>query len=600
MAGDIVINVRAGTYRPAQPLSLTAADSGSNGHRVIYQAYGYGTQNQESVEISGGRQVTGWSLDGAGANIWKADVGSLETCQLYVNGQRAPRASIQNTLPMTETPTGYIDQSLSSSNWSNPGDIEAVWHRTAANWSEPRCGIASITAGTLIMDQPCFSRYLETNIAGTFPGRAPSSFENSKSFLTQPGTFVLDTSQPGHHMLFYIPRSGENLGQANVVAPTLESLVNAKGSAATPVHDITFQGFDFTDATWLQPNTTAGFPHYLASLVENGDGTIYGATASNQLRTVPANLEFLYSDRITFEGNRFHRLGATGLEISGSDNIIRGNVFTDVSAAGIVAGAAQAATSGAAGNDNLIADNWIHDVGVEYQGAGTGITALSTTGTTISHNQINSLPDRGIFVAELCHNTSSTTTDPITSQFPALPVCRQGGPSLAAGNQGTKILNNLIFDVMKTMGDGGGIYTVGAQGSSYDTGAVIRGNVVHDTDSLKQVVAGPLGTPVNIGIYNDFGTQWASVESNVVYNVEHSAGGASAPVVAQDQYLMYLRNFWVDELYWPWTPALDVTEQGNTILPRESFTAACNASVDCATILQGAGLESTYQHLLNS
>lgn len=423
--GDIVVNVRGGTYQLASPLSLTPTDSGRNGHRVVYQAYGYWTPQQESVDISGGRSVTGWSLSDANKNIWTADVGNLQTRQLYVNRQRAPRASFPATMSLTETATGYVDQSLSSSSWIDPADIEAVWTRTEANHTEPRCGISSIVGPAITMDQPCFSRVLETSVLGTGIGRAPTAFENSLSFLTRPGTFVLDTSQTGHHKVHYIPRAGENLNEASVVAPVLETLIDATGTATAPVHDITFQGFDFTDATWLGPNTTAGFPHYISELFENGDATIYGATTSDQIRTVPGNLQFLFSDRITLEGNRFHRLGGAGLEIAGSGNTVRGNVFTDIYSGGIVIGDFEPAARGSVSKDNIIDNNWIHDIGVEYHG-GTGVTAIGTTDIVISHNQINSLGDRGIFIQEYrCNN--DTTSEGTT---PRLPVCQGGRRSV--------------------------------------------------------------------------------------------------------------------------------------------------------------------------
>jgi hypothetical protein len=59
MESDLVVNVRRGTYSLTAPLRMSerAGDSGSNDHRVIYQAYGYGTSRQEPVTISGGRTV---------------------------------------------------------------------------------------------------------------------------------------------------------------------------------------------------------------------------------------------------------------------------------------------------------------------------------------------------------------------------------------------------------------------------------------------------------------------------------------------------------------------------------------------------------------
>lgn len=589
--GDVVINVRSGTYGLDQPLEMTAADSGVNGNRVIYQAYGYGTSTQERVVVSGGRTVTGWSLSDPRKNIWRADVGNLETRQLYVNGQRAPRASIRNTLSMTETPVGYTGGNFDFANWSNPADVEFVYHRTATNWSEPRCGISSVLGNTVVMDQPCWRRFLAMQIYGTAPDRAPTSFENSKSFLSKPGTFVLDESEPGHHALYYIPRPGEDMNQAEVVAPALERLVRAKGTANAPVHDITFRGLTFSHATWLHPSSEDGFVHYIGEFYEDGDPTVWALSASDQARYVPGNLLFQYANNIVLERNRFEHLGAAALEIAGSGNVVRGNVITDTSSGGILIGDAQPETRGLIVKDNVISNNWIHDVGVEYSG-GSGITAIRTTDVTISHNQINDLPDRGIFIGQL-HQQLGNSTDCRSETW---PTC--ANPT----NWGSRILNNVVFDVMKEMGDGAGIYTGFKQGESYETGALIRGNVVHDTDSLTETVGDSLrGTAVNIGLYTDWASKWVTVESNVTYNVQHSTGGMSTPGPAQIDNIHFRNNFLVDDHpWWPVAPASNVIEEGNTTLPRDTAESACRAITQCATILQNAGLENGYRDLLGT
>jgi len=495
-AGDIVINVRRGTYRLDQPLELTDADSGRNGHRVIYQAYGYGTSGQEEAVISGGRTVTGWILDDARKNIWKADVGNLEPRQLYVNGQRAPRASFRNTVTMVESPTGYTvtDGSYSIASWSSPADIEAVWVRDAVSWAAPRCGVSAIVfPGEIVMDQPCFSRMIGSAYVGSNPTRKPTSFEYSRSFLADPGTQVLETSVPGHHMLYYIPRAGEDMRTAEVVAPVLERLVDATGTPAAPVHDITVRGLTFAHATWNRPSTSEGFVHHLSEQWWCGDPTIY---PEGEICHVPGNLKFHYADRITLQDNRFEHLGATAVEMAGSDNVVSGNVITDTSSGGVLVGNAQPETRDSVSNNDRIENNWIHDIGREYAG-GTGITAIQANGVVIAHNQINGLPDRGIFV---CGVT---------------PTCQ--GP----GIQGAQVLDNLIFDVMRVMGDGGGIYAVATQGTSYETGALLKGNVIHDTDYEPDVHPGPTNAPLDFALYTDFGAKWITLSDNVVYNTTY-------------------------------------------------------------------------------
>ena len=61
MTGDIVVNIKGGTYRIEDTILLTDEDSGSNGHYVIYQPYGYGSGSYDDVVISGGKKVTGWT-----------------------------------------------------------------------------------------------------------------------------------------------------------------------------------------------------------------------------------------------------------------------------------------------------------------------------------------------------------------------------------------------------------------------------------------------------------------------------------------------------------------------------------------------------------
>src|SRR3954469_9442427 len=57
MSGDIAVVLADGVYRLAAPVRLTAADSGTGGHTVVWQA----AASAHPV-VTGARQVTGWSL----------------------------------------------------------------------------------------------------------------------------------------------------------------------------------------------------------------------------------------------------------------------------------------------------------------------------------------------------------------------------------------------------------------------------------------------------------------------------------------------------------------------------------------------------------
>ena len=59
--------------------------------------------------------------------------------------------------------------------------------------------------------------------------------------------------------LYYKPLANENISTATVVAPVLETLVNAAGTYATPLHNVQFYGITFAYATWLRTSTGEGY-----------------------------------------------------------------------------------------------------------------------------------------------------------------------------------------------------------------------------------------------------------------------------------------------------------------------------------------------------
>jgi len=586
MKSDIVVNLREGVYTLGAPLSLSSSsgDSGRNGYRVVYRAYGFGTGAQERVTISGGRQITNWMLVDPAANIWRASVGDLETRQLYVDGQRRTRASLGRVatrqqlgdgIPgtLTKTETGYTTDSVAPQSWRNPADIEFVY-KGAFRWSEPRCGVASITGNaqrsTITMDQPCFRWVRNMRLATGRELIAPSSVENSLSFLHEPGTFYLERTsagqRPGSNYLYYMPIPGENLARDAVTAPVLERLVSGDGSDEAPLRDVSFQGLTFAYATWLEPNEPTGFAHFISSFYEHGDAPPGPWQFSKEARNVPANVVFHHSDGIVLEGNHFTHLGAVGIEFShsSSDNVIRGNVLSDISSTGITMGVLQPETTGINRN-NLIENNWIHNTGVEYHG-GSGLFLQKTQDTTVRHNQVNDIAYTGI----------------LFGQDDCLGDC----PELVSRN--TQVLNNLVFDTLQVLSDGGGIYSSGPQGSTYENGALVQGNVVYSSGY--------------IGLYTDQSNKYVTVKGNLSYDNWKAFGGCSEPII---DHVLITKNFWDDdEPIWACGPlGSDVTVTENTKLVgtagyKVNIEEACNANPECAAIVRNAGLEDRYRYLL--
>jgi hypothetical protein len=511
------------------------------------------------VTLSGGRPITDWQpteTDG----VWRADVGDLDTRQLYVDGDRAPRAWRPGGAigELTRTATGYTSTSTEPLTWTRPDDIELVYGE-AFGYAEVRCGIASIEAGptgsTITMDDPCLrwsdevAAYLSEEAGEPRTIGLPTRIESSLSFLGEPGAWYLDRSTAGQHVLFYRSRAGENPPQQQIIAPRLETLVSGRGTTAEPLRNVSLRGLTFAYATWQTPSTPLGFVHVFGSGFYAPDDP----SAEDGIVQMPGNVRFELAEGIEIERNRFVHLGAQALTLSGGEHRVEGNVVEDVSGGGFELGAD---ASGAA--DVVVANNWIRRVGAEYGGA-IGIAVGELVDATIEHNQINEVPYSGIVV------------------YP--------------GGRRIQVLANHVYDTNNEVLDGGGIYVNDVQGTSFDTGTLVQGNLVHDVRHPDQTDP-EVGAPN--AIYIDWYADFVTVERNVVYDNLNSIGGVFPRHVRIDD------NFLDDgELIWyrDETPDL-VTVGDNTILTGDPVQV-CAARPACAAIVANVGLEPEFDALLD-
>lgn len=551
MTGDIVVTFTSGVYHLDEPLAFddTLADSGGNGFRVIYQAHGYGTFDQAKVELSGGREITGWSTGDDG--VWTVSIGDLEPRRLTVDGRPAARAARTSGLPgaVTKIETGYVTDSVEPQSWPDPSGLEFVYPGVYP-WSEARLAVASISGDgsstTITMAQPAFdnakslydSKWYGSGGDGTWDGlAAPSVLENNVAFLTEPGTFAVDRTEPGAHVLHYRPRPGEEIGKTTVVVPVLETLVSGQG-----VHDLVLRGFTFSDAAWSGPTRTGGYLHYHGNARhEHGEfqkidmgadvGYVHVPASPVQL---PANVSFTAVRRVTLEDNHFTRLGAGGLLVEDSTDIeIRSNVFDEISGSGIAVHESTRVS---------LEDNLVHHIGTEYRGS-SAVIVVESEEATVAHNEIHDVPHNGIVIT--------------------------GGERA----KGTQVVANLVERSMGKLMDGGGIYLSAPQGSSFAGGAVVRGNVIRD-----------VLTSYNFGLYADYGAAWITVVGNIVH-------GADTPIVLQVgpplEHVAFLGNFW--DVQPDGEPPETVTVAGNTLLSKENFDEEVRADPAGADILARAG-----------
>ena len=452
MSGDIIVWLRGGTYALTETFTLDSRDSGTNGYMVSYRAY-----DGESPVISGGRRISGWTR-ALGTPLWQADAGTaVYFRQLYVNGIRATRAGMGSgelgsvAIPgIGQSSVGFTTFGYTPpQSWTNPSDVEFVFTGGGVSvWSEPRCGVSSIigdgSSTHFVIKEPCWSNVTVRKQLQTVT--YPTRIENAYELLDSPGEWYLDRTS---RIVSYLPRDGEDMTNATVVAPILETLVLVQGSPGDPVQNIEFRGLTFAYATWLQPNGNEGYAEIQAGWMRVGEGK--GVMA-------PGNVVFHRARNIHLGGNTFCHLGAQGVVFDQGtrDNVMYGNVFTDISGTAVRIGNIDAPRADEPDQDrgNIVSNNYIHDVAVEYRG-GIGLMGAYVADTIFTHNEIANLPYTAVSLG-----------------------WGWGSRSYAQNNV---ISYNNVHHYMRVLSDGGGLYILSDQAASDGSGrSLVYGNYFHD------------------------------------------------------------------------------------------------------------------------
>jgi hypothetical protein len=574
MSEDITVQLAGGYYRLSRPLTLTVADSGTNGHTVIWSA-----ASGARPVIAGSTRLTGWTKVGS-TNVWVAQAPKgLRTRQLYVAGARAQRATGKLPVSLTKTSTGYTASASTMAGWRDPSgqappEVEFVYPGGLGVWTEPRCPVASMSGKTVTMAQPCWrnSNSRGTNHVG--PGsltKSPARVENAFQLLTQPGQWYLDT---GSSKVYYMPKSGQDLSTVDVEAPVLESLVNGGGTPSNPLHHVTFTGIQFSYATWNGASSPAGFSEVQANYLNQGSSPTAGNALFNWFQ-IPANVTLTYDQHVSFTNDAFVHLGGAGLGLGNGTQsaLVKGNVVTDTSGNGIELGNVDMpnATGSSRTLHNRIADNHVFNTPVEYRG-GIGIDVGYAASTTITHNQIDHNPYSGISIG-----------------WGGWPD-KAGKPGIANFSHGNVVSNNLIFTIVQGLSDGAAIYSNGQTGSSFASGEHITGNVMHDMAGVAHM------------INTDNGTDWMTVTGNASWNTgpSNSWGYCHNDFYAGEGGGLDHEN--VTGNYWD-------NRSGNGShgqLPTHSGNCNVSGNHDITTqsqvpasILSNAGLESSFRGLLS-
>lgn len=501
MSSDMVVVLRGGVYWIDGTLSFDAADSGTDGHRVIYRA-----ESGETPIISGGRLVAGWKRDAGGR--WKAPAPIDDFRQLYVNGRRATRAKgdAPSALEL-DGEDGYSTTDVGMADWKNADDLEFCYFNI---WAHTRCKARSIRRegdrAMITMLQPYFTHAkTKEGVQVTNPSQLQGVYlENALELLDEPGEWYLDRKSK---MVYYMPRDGEEMTHAEVIVPALERLVELQGAIDRPVSNLAFQGITFAHGSWLRPSEI-GFVDVQANAVLDWkkplrrEGGLF-ALHNEHVKT-PSNLVCHAAKSVCFERCTFTKLGSGGidLEYGAQDNVIVGCHFCDISGSAIQVGDVLKDDHHPDDprkiiKNNSVTNNYIHDCGMDYWGS-VGVFVGYTEATVIAHNEITQMPYSGISMGWGWGEEDAG-----------------GGPEnyyqpfrydTATPAKDNRVECNHIHHVAQKLHDTGAIYTLGNQ-----PGSVIRTNHIHDV--------GNANGGLYAGLYPDEGSGLIEFTNNVVYGV---------------------------------------------------------------------------------
>ena len=490
--GGITIYMEGGTYAFHEPVFIRPEDSGTKESPTVIRSVG-----DEKVILSGGISINGWKKQG---KVWVADVPAfngrpLDFRQLWVNGKKAVRArdvedfekmnricSVDEKNEILYVPAVSIRRLI-----DNKGNLKAKYAEMVLHqmWCVANLRIRSVEvqgdSAAIRFHQP------ESRIQFEHPWPRPmvtTNGHNSAFYLTNarelqdvPGEWYHDIDA---RKVYYYPREGEKMQEAEVIVPAVETLVRVEGTLDRPVCHIRFEKITFSYTTWMRPSEKGHVPVQAGMYLTDGyridpkmQRNYLNHPLDNQgwLGRPAAAVRVVAARQIDFERCRFEHLGSTGLDYEEAvqGGVVRGCLFRDIAGNGLLVGS----FSPAAHETHLpydpadrrevctqqqINNCYFTEIGNEDWGC-LAIAAGYVGDVNIEHNEISEVPYSGISLG-------------------------WGWTQTVNCMRNNRVHANLIHHYAKHMYDVAGIYTLGSQPKSYVTEncvhSIYKPGYVHD------------------------------------------------------------------------------------------------------------------------
>ena len=517
VAGGIYIRLEEGVYAQRNSLFLRSEDSGTPDSPTVICAV-----DGAHPVISGGVAVTGWKR---GCNhpaipeklkqkIWSAEaplIGNrrVETRQMWVNGHKVQRAAqfpdgeLERMIdfnPEEQTITIPVSQSVNPNRLQNAGQLEMIVHQ---RWAIAILRVKSIDVkdGQAVVRFHEPESYLEfahpwpQPVIGGEKGNSSFCLTNALELLDQPGEWFQEYPSG---TIYYYPQASENMETAEVIIPTLETLVTIDGTLSRPVKHIQFNGITFAHTSWMRPSfqghvtLQGGFPLLDAYKLQE-PGLPEKAELENQAWIIRPEtaIRVRGAEHIDFKHCTFRHLSSTGLdyEWAVTASSVEDCQFTDIGGTALLVGAFPdggfethipfiPADVRELCSHITIRNNFISNVTNEDWGC-VGIGAGYVRNMDVSHNEVCHLNYSGICVG-------------------------WGWTSLESGMCNNRIEANYVHHFARRLYDAGGLYTLSNQ-----PGSVMRNN------RIEHLIEAPYATNDRaFYIYLDEATDGYTMENN--------------------------------------------------------------------------------------
>ena len=490
--GGITIYMEGGTYAFHEPVFIRPEDSGTKESPTIIRSVG-----DEKVILSGGISINGWKKQG---KVWVADVPvfngrPLDFRQLWVNGKKAVRArdvedfekmnricSVDEKNEILYVPAVSIRRLI-----DNKGNLKAKYAEMVLHqmWCVANLRIRSVEvqgdSAAIRFHQPesriQFEHLWPRPMVTTDGHNSAFYLTNARELQDVPGEWYHDIDA---RKVYYYPREGEKMQEAEVIVPAVETLVRVEGTVDRPVCHIRFEKITFSYTTWMRPSEKGHVPLQAGMYLTDGyridpkmQRNYLNHPLDNQgwLGRPAAAVRVVAAKQIDFERCRFEHLGSTGLDYEEAvqGGVVRGCLFRDIAGNGLLVGS----FSPAAHETHLpydpadrrevctqqhINNCYFTEIGNEDWGC-LAIAAGYVGDVNIEHNEISEVPYSGISLG-------------------------WGWTQTVNCMRNNRVHANLIHHYAKHMYDVAGIYTLGSQPKSYVTEncvhSIYKPGYVHD------------------------------------------------------------------------------------------------------------------------